>query len=167
MFCGTSQPYHAAKNSTGSLPACLSLTFSPSLSAIHTSSGKVLLQCSDNVRYSALTAETWGYAPKCGFAHDHTNGLRVQRLTSHNVQHARYFYPGSALVPSALWCDKRTHMCTQSAQLILHAWVAGNPQIAAHTYFHRPFHTGRACSSVMWDYCGRSLMLAIMYVYTV
>ena len=125
VFCSTSQSYHAANNSTGSLPVHSSLTISPSLSVIRTSSGKAV-QCNNDVRYNAPTPEVRDYAPKCGFAHDRTNGLRVQRLVSQHV----LFLPLKHL--GTLWCDKWMYMCTHSAQLIFSTWAVGDPRIVAH-----------------------------------
>ena len=39
------------------------------------------------MHYTAfLLPKVSGYAPKCAFAHNRTNGLRVPRLTSHNTR---------------------------------------------------------------------------------
>ena len=95
------QSHHAANNSTGSLPAHSSLTISPSLSAIHTSSGKVL-QCSDHTLYSVPTAKSVRLRSEvwlCSQSYEWTSSSEV------NIpQHACYFHPRSAL-----WRDK--HVC--------------------------------------------------------
>ena len=74
-----------------------------------------------------------GYAQKCGFAHNCTNGLQVQRLPSHNTC---YFYPGSAL-----WCWWTN---ARSAQLILCLRAAGNPRIAAQACTSQTLPHGNA-----------------------
>ena len=57
-----------------------------------------------------------GYAPKCGFTHDRMNGLKFRGL--HPII-CTLFLPHKR--HGALWCDKQTHLCVCSAQLILRA----------------------------------------------
>ena len=75
VFCDTSQ-FILQLITQQDVYLLICLTISPSFSVIHTSSDK-LLQCSDNMRYSAPTPES-----SDGFGHKWT---KDQRLTSHNT----------------------------------------------------------------------------------
>ena len=144
VFCGTSQSYHAANNSTGSLPAHSSLTISPCLSAIHTSSSKVL-QCSDDTWYSAPTAESLRLCSEvwlCSLSYEWTSSSEA------NIPQHTLFLPQKCL--GTLWCDKPARVCVHSARLILCVWAAGNLRIAAHAYFRGPFHMG-SLSGLYYD----------------